>query len=417
MRRIAIVGAGQAGLQLALGLRTLAPDDYEVLVVSARRPAEIRAGRVQSTQQMFEPALALERALGLGLWDAVAPRITGAELVTADPPGTRALTVTGTLRAPAQSVDLRLKTARWLELFEERGGRVEYRSLTAGELPALAAAQDLTLVATGRGPLGELFGRDKRHSPYDGPRRTLAVVYLHGVAPQPRLPGHLRLIATPGAGELFLIPGLTLSGPCDMLLWEAVPGGPLDRWHQLATPEAVLARSLELMRHHAPWEYERCAGAEPTDAGASLVGAVTPVVRHPVAEVAPGSHVLGLADAVVLNDPLAGQGCNTAAHCADHTLRRILDRGERPFDRAWQQQTFAGWWEERARHSTAFTNLLLDGAPEHMRQTLRAAAGHPEIAHRYVNGFADPADYREWLLEPERAAAYLAAVTGRPPGP
>ncbi|MER5780320.1 styrene monooxygenase/indole monooxygenase family protein [Streptomyces mobaraensis] len=414
MSRIAIVGAGQAGLHLALGLlgNGSGSPRHEVLLVSDRTPDEIRAGRVRSTQQMFGPARALERAAGLNLWDGEAPWITGTELTTADPPGTVLRTFGGTLDEPAQSVDLRLKTARWLELFEERGGRVEYRSMSAADLPDLAAAHDLTLLASGRGGLGSVLGRDARHSPHDRPRRALAVVYLHGVAPQPEAPDRLRMTSVPGVGELFVIPALTLSGPCSILMWEALPGGPFDRWRDSPGPAELLARSLELMREYVPWEYELCAHAEPTDGGAALTGALTPVVRHPVAEVAPGAYVLGMADAVVLNDPLAGQGCNSAAHCADRYLRAIEERGDRSFDHAWMYGAFASWWEH-ARHAVAFSNLVLDPFPDHVRRVVHAAAEHPEIAHRYVNGFADPAGYRDWLLDADRADAYLAAVTGR----
>lgn len=409
MRRIAIVGAGQAGLQLALGLRSAG---YEVTVVAARKPEEIRAGRVTSTQQMFAPALALEREAGLNLWDGEAPWIHGASLTTVDPEDGRRPPVAGPLVAPAQSVDQRIKTARWLELFEEQGGRVEYREASADDLAQLASGHDLTVVATGRGPLGEVFGRDERHSPFDRPQRVVAVVYAHGIAPAPGEP-YLRMVGFPGVGEYFVMPALTLSGPCHAVLWEGVPGGPLDCWQEPAgDPQAVLARTLEVLRERAPWEYELCAHAEPTDAGAALSGAVTPVVRHPVAEVAPDTYVLGMADAVVVNDPITGQGSNNAARAAARYLTAIRERGELPFDRAWMHGVFAGYWEH-ARHGTAFTNLVLSTPlPEHVRHLLTAAGEHREIAHRYVNGFAAPADYQDWLMDEDRAEAYLKAVTG-----
>ena len=54
MRKILIVGAGQAGLQLALGLQS---KGYEVTLMSNRTADEIRNGRVMSTQCMFDTAL------------------------------------------------------------------------------------------------------------------------------------------------------------------------------------------------------------------------------------------------------------------------------------------------------------------------------------------------------------------------
>jgi 2-polyprenyl-6-methoxyphenol hydroxylase-like FAD-dependent oxidoreductase len=64
MRKVLIVGAGQAGLQLGLSLRS---HDYDVTTMSARTPDEIRSARVMSTQCMFGPALQYERDYGLNL--------------------------------------------------------------------------------------------------------------------------------------------------------------------------------------------------------------------------------------------------------------------------------------------------------------------------------------------------------------
>ena len=68
-RRVAIVGAGQSGLQLALGLLQ---QGYEVTVVSNRTPEEIAVGPVLSSQCMFETALQAERVLGIDHWSATA---------------------------------------------------------------------------------------------------------------------------------------------------------------------------------------------------------------------------------------------------------------------------------------------------------------------------------------------------------
>jgi len=65
MRRIAIVGGGQAGLPLAL---SLLDKGYEVTVVSNRTPDEIRHGKVMSSQCMFNASLQIERDLGLNQW-------------------------------------------------------------------------------------------------------------------------------------------------------------------------------------------------------------------------------------------------------------------------------------------------------------------------------------------------------------
>ena len=412
MRKILIVGAGQAGLQLALSLLA---DGYDVTVMSARTPDEIRGGRVMSTQAMFSPSLQLERDRSLNLWEADTPRMQGIYVTVCGPPGTPVLSFIGPWDEYAQSVDQRVKMAGWLELFESRGGRVIYHGVMTSDLEGLTALYDLTLIAAGKGDLVELFDRDPARSVFDQPQRALSVIYLHGVAPRPDHPQpHVGINVNPGIGELFSMPCYTTSGPCDIMFWEGVPGGPFDCWEDRPNPEAHLRRSLDLMREYVPWEYERCVNAEPTDARANLFGGYTPVVRHPVGELSHTALVLGMADVVVANDPIAGQGSNNAAHCAAIYRQSILDRGYQPFDRDWMQRTFEAYWDY-ARHPTAYSNMLLGPLPEHVQQVLGAATQNPTVAHRFAYGYANPPDFENWIMDAETAAAYLAAVSPDPP--
>ncbi|MEI5103846.1 styrene monooxygenase/indole monooxygenase family protein [Streptomyces sp. PmtG] len=414
MRGIAIVGAGQAGLQLGLGLLAAG---YEVTLVAERRPEEVRGGRVTSTQLMFGPTLRIEREAGLALWDDVTPVMPGFELSHWDPEGNPDVPVArfaAPFDAEVRSVDQRVKLAAWLELFEERGGRVEYRSVGPAEAAALAAAHDLTVLATGRGELSALFGRDAARSVYDRPQRSLACFYVHGGAHDASDPAaaYVRTTGVPPAGDVIVLRALTVSGPCDILLFEGKRDGPYDCWGDRPAPADGLRRGLELLRTYAPWEYERFRAAEPTDPGAALYGAVTPVVRHPVARVGDGVALLGMADAVAVNDPITGQGSNNAARAAASYLAAIVARGERPFDEAWMRETFAAYWDT-ARHTHAFTDLMLrQPQPDHVGRIVRAALAHPEVAHRFANGYADPLTYRDWLLDPSGADAYLDRFPG-----
>jgi 2-polyprenyl-6-methoxyphenol hydroxylase-like FAD-dependent oxidoreductase len=86
LAKILIVGAGQAGLQLALGLQG---DGHDVTVMTDRTPDEIRGGRVLSTQCMFDTSLSYERALGLNLWDSQAPRVEGLGVSVSGPEAAR----------------------------------------------------------------------------------------------------------------------------------------------------------------------------------------------------------------------------------------------------------------------------------------------------------------------------------------
>lgn len=408
MRKVLIVGAGQAGLQLGLSLRS---HDYDVTVMSARTPDEIRSGRVMSTQCMFGPALQYERDHDLNLWEQQTPKIEGLGLSIAGPENGRALDWLGRLDDYAQSVDQRIKMAGWLELLEDRGGKVVYHGVTTSDVDSLTALYDLVVIAAGKGELVELFDRDPSHSPYTSTQRILSVVYVHGMMPRPEHPTTqaVRFNAVPGVGELFIIPCLTVSGPCDILFFEGIPGGPLDCWQDRPHPAEHLRRVLDLMRQYVPWEYERCTDVELTDGRATLVGGYPPVVRQPVGELPSGGRVLGMADVVVANDPITGQGSNSASKCAASYLASILERGYEPFDASWQQQAFDRYWSD-AQHTTGWTNAMLAPPPEHVMNLLGAAGTYQEIAHRFVNGFADPTDFRHWFLDPVKAENYLAAV-------
>jgi hypothetical protein len=410
MRRILIVGAGQSGLQLGLSLLA---EGYEVTIMSARTPDEIRRGWVMSTQAMFNDALQTERAYGLNLWEDETPRIEGLHVSLSAPPGERALSILGPIDAYAQSTDQRVKMAAWLELFEERGGTIHYQGVTTSDLDGLTTLgrYDLTVVAAGKGDLVSAFDRDPSRSVYTAPQRGLAVAYVHGLELDPMWPvPNVGFNAVPGLGELFVIPSYTLSGPCDILFWETIPDGPMDLFKDRLDPAEHLKITLDLARQYTPWVYERAANVELTDGRATLSGRYTPTVRRPVAELPSGGLALGMADVVVANDPITGQGSNTAAKCADSYLRSILAHGNQPFDRAWMEQTFELFWEGAGRAVTDWTNAMLQPLPEHVQQILGAASANPTIARRFGNGFSDPNDFQHWFMAPDKAASYLASV-------
>ena len=416
MRKILIVGAGQAGLQLALGLQS---NGYEVTVMSNRTPDEIRGGRVMSTQCMFHQALQHERDIEVNFWENQAPKIEGLGVSVAAPDTIegpeetqRAINWLGTLDGYAQSVDQRVKMAGWMETFAQRGGQLVIHGAAVSDLDFFARKYDLVLVAAGKGELVSMFERDPSRSPYDSPQRALAVSYVHGLGPRPEHPETegVRCNLVPGVGELFVMPCLTTSGRSDILFWEGIPGGPLDAFQGIKDPDEHLAKTLELMEQFTPWEYARATNVELTDAGATLAGRYAPTVRKPVGTLPSGGAVLGVADVVVANDPITGQGSNSASKCAATYLAAILERGEEPFDAEWMRDTFERYWAT-AQHVTKWTNAMLAPPPEHVLNLIGAAGGLQPIADRFANGFNDPADFEEWFFDPEKAAAYLERVS------
>ncbi|MFF1478186.1 styrene monooxygenase/indole monooxygenase family protein [Streptomyces sp. NPDC058301] len=413
MRRILIVGAGQSGLQLALGLQS---KGYEVTLMSNRTADEIRSGRVMSTQCMFHTALQHERDLGLNFWESQAPRIEGLGVSVAGPDASRPVDWVGHLDAFAQSVDQRVKMAGWMETFAQRGGQLVIHGAAVSDLDFFARTYDLVLVSAGKGELVSMFGRDASRSPYTEPQRALAVSYVHGLGPRPEHPDFdaVRCNLVPGVGELFVMPTLTTSGRADILFWEGIPGGPLDVFQGVTDPGEHLSLTLELMERFTPWEYARATKVELTDAGGTLAGRYAPTVRNPVGRLPGGGLVLGVADVVVANDPITGQGSNSASKCAAAYLASIVERGEGAFDEEWMRSTFDRYWST-AQPVVKWTNAMLGVPPEHVLNLIGAAGGLQPVADRFANGFDDPSDFENFFFEEEKAAAYLAEVSAPTP--
>ncbi|MEU5398363.1 styrene monooxygenase/indole monooxygenase family protein [Streptomyces sp. NPDC005963] len=408
MRKILIVGAGQSGLQLALGLQS---KGYEVTLMSNRTADEIRSGRVMSTQCMFHTALQHERDLGVNFWETQAPKIEGLGVSVAGPESQRLIDWVGKLDGYAQSVDQRVKMAGWMETFAQRGGQLVIHGAAVGDLDYFARTYDLVMVSAGKGELVSMFGRDASRSPYDAPQRALAVAYVHGLGPRPEHPEFdaVRCNLVPGVGELFVMPTYTVSGRADILFWEGVPGGPLDVFQSIKDPSEHLALTLELLERFLPWEYARATKVELTDAGGTLAGRYAPTVRKPVGQLPGGGLVLGVADVVVANDPITGQGSNSASKCAAAYLDSIVEHGDKPFDGDWMQATFDRYWET-AQHVTKWTNAMLAPPPEHILNLIGAAGQLQPIADRFANGFNDPADFENFFYDPARTEAYVAEV-------
>jgi Styrene monooxygenase A putative substrate binding domain/FAD binding domain len=406
MSKILIVGAGQAGLQLALGLLQ---DGHEVTVVSNRTPQDIHDGRVMSSQCMFDAALQHERDLGLNFWEDECPDIDGVSLTVPAPDGSgKAIDWAARLDAPAQSVDQRVKMPRWMDEVERGGGTLVIHEATVPDLERYAQGNDLVLVAAGKGEVAQLFERDESRSPYAAPQRALALTYVTGMTPRPEFTA-VAFNLIPTVGEYFVFPALTTTGECEIMVFEGVPGGPMDCWGDVTTPEEHLAKSKWILETFIPWEAARCENVELTDPNGVLAGRFPPTVRRPVGELPSGALVLGLADAVVLNDPITGQGSNNASHSAAAYLAAIRERPEAPFDRAWMEQTFERYWDY-AQYVTTWTNAMLGPPPPHVLELLGAGNEHQEIATRFVNGFNDPRDFFEWFMDPEKASAYLQQV-------
>ena len=407
MAKVTIVGAGQSGLQLGIGL---AQDGHDVTLISNRTGEDFQTGRVMSSQFMFASSLDSERALGIDFWQDTCPQTEGVQFSIPHPEirGEKALTFASRLDRPGQSVDQRVKFPRWLEHFESIGGTLVNHEATVADLERYADTSDLVIVAAGKGEIASLFERDPSRSPYDSPMRALALTYVTGMTPRPDYTA-VCFNLCPGVGEYFVFPALTTTGDCEIMVFEGVPGGPMDCWSDVTTPDEHLAKSKWILQTFFPWEADRNRESELTDPNGILAGRFPPTVRKPVATLPSGRPVLGMADVVVLNDPITGQGSNNAAKCAAAYQASISEHGEGPFDAAWMEATFEGYWSY-ASSVVNWTNALLLPPPEHVLRILGAASQYDAVAHRFVNGFDDPRDFDRWFMDPAKADAYLAEV-------
>ncbi len=405
------MGAGQAGIQLALGLQH---HGVTVTLVTDRGPAEIRSGAVMATSCLFAPALEVEDNSDLPTWDDEAPSIPHLDLTVA---GGEPVHWRTSFDSPARSVDLRLKYSAWLDLFVARGGDLRIQSMTVGATEELAGSHDLTIVATGKGEVGSLFPTDASRTTFDAPQRVLAVALVTGV--EPDADGEaLHLAVDPAAGEFLSYPMLTERGTAHVMMFEGRPGSGLGRRLDAITDAADhLAVGLELLAEHFPSEAARFAGARLLDETSVARGRVTPTVRQPVGVLPSGRTVLGLGTAVVATDPIASQPSNNATLAADFYLDAILRRGDRDFDATWQRRTFEAFWRGWSKWSVLWTNSILQDLTAHQRTLLKAAETVPGVAQAVANSLEDPRTSYRWWFEEADAAALIARSAAEARGP
>lgn len=422
-RRIAIIGSGISGLVAAHGLVRAG---HEVTVYSDRSADRwLHESRPTGTAARFEPALAYERELGLAHWEAVAPKIQGVHLTFSPKVGNRLATLTGLLeKTYGQAIDLRLQSHRWMNDLEARGGRIVVGAVDVGKLDELSAQHELVLVATGRGPIAELFPRNAARSVYDKPQRNLAMVIVKGPSQTfpgvPFVPAKFNLFGD--CGEAFWIPYHHRDhGASWCLLWEAKPGGRMDRFMDCKSAAELLERSKALMTEIVPWDASWIAQAEVADPNGWLVGAFAPTVRAPVGKLPSGRAIMPLGDTAMSLDPIGGQGANLGNKYARHIVETIAAEPDATFDPAWMESTFETFWADQGEPTVRFNNALLEPLTPAGRICMIAQYGsdgtgdgpRQRIANAIVANFEDPRRSTAAFLDKPAARAFVAQASGK----
>lgn len=419
MPRIAVVGAGQAGL---LASHALHRQGHEVTLYSDRSPDDfLTTARPTGTAARFDSSLAFERELGLEHWGGLAPAADGIHLTFSPQLDNQLLTLLGRFSKPCLAIDVRLQSATWMRELEGRGARVEIANVDVPMLERIAAANDLTIVAAGRRELTSLFPRDAARSTYREPQRILGMVNVTGVA------GHLpyapwfrpvKFNFFAPFGEMFWVPWYSKDGQAAWsVLLEAKPGGPIDRFRDARSAEELLGIAKRLIRELCPWDAEWIEPAVPCDDNAWLVGSFVPKVREVVGTLPSGRVVMALGDTAQSLDPIGGQGANNGNKMTRSFCRSIEAAGEGPFDAAWMRGAMEAFW---ARHSAIdrFNNTLLEPLTTPGKLLLIAQFGSTaqpgddspaqRIANRFCDNFDDPA-----VLTPAFHEARLAKAVIR----
>lgn len=407
MERIAIVGAGTAGLHLGLKLLS---HGVPVTIYTEQEPSKLRVSRLLNTVAHHAPTRMRERILGVDHWSGpnadmfyIGIHVNG---------GPHPFSLRGRLDSPSIFVDYRQYQPRLAEDFVARGGKLEVLPVDLDVLERLAQQHALMVVATGRNGLTRLFPRVSALSPHTQPPRMLFAALLKGVRMQEPIGMNANLI--PGQGEIFESQVVTADGRVPSVLIEALPGSELSR---LSTqrydedPRAFEAMLMNFLRRFAPTTYER---VDPASFGVRgpmdyLQGSFTPTVRQGWAPLSNGRFALAVGDTHVTNDPVAGQGANagsaSAFALAEHIVTALADN--RPFDEVFCREAEAGSWAATAP-ATHWTNALLQPPPPHVIDLLAAGSKDARVADAIATAFVTPELILSASASPESTAAFIA---------
>lgn len=424
MRRIAIIGSGQAGL---LAGHALLKAGYEVTVYSDRTAEQwLHESKPTGSATRFDMALQFEYELGLNSWENDAPWGEGAHMTMCPVPGNRMLTLAGRLRRPFLAIDLRMQSHAWMHELVRRGGRIVIETVSVERLDQIAAENDLTIVAAGKADLCRLFERDEARSVYDKPQRHLAMACVQGPTMGfdgiPMLPVKHNIIGA--VGEAFWIPYYHKDvGQSWNLIFEAKPGSPMDIFGGCTNGEQVVEAAKKVIREFIPWDYNWVKDAVLSDPLGWQVGKFAPAVRSPVGRLPSGRVVMPVGDTAMTLDPIGGQGANNGNKMVRNLVESIVARGEQSFDAQWMTDTFEKFWARHGYATYTYNNMLLEPPTAAARDMLFAqygsdgrpdnTSGVQQLANAFCEGANDPAVLLPLLQDRKKMHQFIEKSTGR----
>lgn len=356
--KIAIIGAGQAGLQLGL---SLLKNHYDVTLYSEHTPESILETSAPGTSVMFDDALGIERKLGIDFWQNTAPQIEKFHLSVCLPNGKRLMSNQQKSHKPFQAIDQRIKFSVWMKKFEENGGKLVFGKVDMADLEQIVSSHNAVFVATGKGQISQLFETNSTLTVFDKPQRNLLVfVAKNQKSGENFQMNSMNVNIFPVGGEVFVVPYLDKNNEHAVsILFEPQPDGPMDVFKNQKTGEELLQAAKDAFKKFMPWIADSFQELELISPQSYAVGAIRPLVRKPYGHLPSGKIVFGLGDTVMLNDPAAAQGANTACRMAYHYYQQILENQSGVFDKAWVTKTFDSFWETTGKYAHRVSNEFL----------------------------------------------------------
>ena len=376
-KRIGIIGAGVAGLHLALRLQQM---NVDCTIITEHAPDEVAESRLSNTVVHWPATLGRERILRVSHWSEEQFGFSRIHHIVQTK---RPIEIHGRTSAPARAVDYRVYLPRLMEDFVDRGGRLEVRSLDAQDIGRVADRFDLVVVATRHHGFANLFARDAAKSPYQQPQRAWMAGLFTGFSADAARGATLSI--SPGHGEAIQMPMLSRNGMTTALLISSsqpeqpmLPAELSSSADQAGLPAALL-RKLE-QHHPAIYEQIDTARFDLQDPRDLTRVAITPVVRDPVAHLGDGKCAIAVGDTHVTFDPVLAQGANIGSYSAFVLACAIQKTGA--FDQTFCQAI------ERARSARVlgaarWTNAFLQPSDEARAELLKAMSKDEFLADEY----------------------------------
>jgi 2-polyprenyl-6-methoxyphenol hydroxylase-like FAD-dependent oxidoreductase len=404
-RNIGIVGAGIAGLHLALYLQKHGVD---ATIITDRAPEDYRNSRLLNTVAHHHVTIAREDYLGVNHWTDPKDHYYYHDHVFNFP---QPLSFRGDFSKASRAVDYRIYLPALMNDFTRRGGKIEYRRIEEGDIAPLVARFDLLVVSTGKGPLGQLFTYRPEHTPYSQPQRRLCVGLYTGVR-QPD-PMNVTLSVSPGHGEMIVIPTITFDGIANALLMENVPGGDMEELATLsydADPKHFLSVLLGKLEKHHPTTYDRIDTArfglaQPLDL---LQGGVVPTVRNTVVEFDGGKCAIALGDVHSVVDPMMGQGANVASYAAFVLGEEIVNSDV--LDARFCEKVDLKR-QDRVLAASRWTNIMLQPPSEALGMLIGTMSENRALANAFTENFNYPDHQWDRVSTPERIYAWIGRMS------